>query len=96
MEGGQKVGIREAKIQLSRLIRLVRKGGEIILTDRGRPVARIVPFARKDLPLSERIESLEERGFLGPHCRDLRAFSPLPIDSEVAQKLLHEDRSSGS
>ncbi len=29
------VGIRDAKIHLSRLIRMVRKGSEIMLADRG-------------------------------------------------------------
>ncbi len=36
-------GIREARQRLSTLIDEVRKGREILLTDRGRAVARIVP-----------------------------------------------------
>jgi prevent-host-death family protein len=39
-------GIREARQQLSALLEEVRKGREVVLTDRGRPVARIVPPLR--------------------------------------------------
>jgi prevent-host-death family protein len=37
------VGIRELREHLSRFIDEVRDGRELIVTDRGRPVARIVP-----------------------------------------------------
>ena len=36
-------GIREARQNISELIEAVRKGREILITDRGRPVARLVP-----------------------------------------------------
>jgi len=36
-------GIREARQNLSLLLDEVRKGREVLITDRGRPVARIVP-----------------------------------------------------
>lgn len=36
-------GIREARLNLSGLLEDVRKGREVIITDRGRPVARLVP-----------------------------------------------------
>lgn len=39
----RKAGIREARQDLSALIEDVRKGREIVITDRGRPVARLVP-----------------------------------------------------
>jgi prevent-host-death family protein len=37
-----RVGIHEAKTHLSRLLRDVEKGGEVILERGGRPIARIV------------------------------------------------------
>lgn len=37
-------GIREARQQLTRLLRQVAKGHEIVITDRGRPVARLAPL----------------------------------------------------
>ncbi len=36
-------GIREARQNLSVLLDEVRKGREVVITDRGRPVARLVP-----------------------------------------------------
>jgi prevent-host-death family protein len=36
-------GIREARLNLSALIAEVRKGHEVTITDRGKPVARLVP-----------------------------------------------------
>ncbi len=36
-------GIREARQNLSLLLEEVRKGREVLITDRGRPVARLVP-----------------------------------------------------
>ena len=46
-------GIRQARQQLSAILDEVRKGREVVLTDRGRPVARIVPPLRDSArPLS--------------------------------------------
>lgn len=39
----RKAGIREARQDLTSLLEDVRKGREVLLTDRGRPVARLVP-----------------------------------------------------
>ncbi len=36
-------GVREARQHLSALMEEVRRGHEIVITDRGRPVARLVP-----------------------------------------------------
>ncbi|HKY16083.1 MAG TPA: type II toxin-antitoxin system prevent-host-death family antitoxin [Microthrixaceae bacterium] len=38
-------GVRELKARLSEFLGKVSEGEEVIVTDRGRPVARIVPFA---------------------------------------------------
>ena len=39
----KKAGIREVRQNLSALIEDVKKGREVVITDRGRPVARLVP-----------------------------------------------------
>jgi prevent-host-death family protein len=39
----KRAGVGEARQHLSALIDEVRKGHEVIITDRGRPVARLVP-----------------------------------------------------
>jgi prevent-host-death family protein len=43
MEAMQKAGIREARQRISELIEIVRKGREVLITDRGKPVARLTP-----------------------------------------------------
>jgi prevent-host-death family protein len=39
----KEAGIREARQNLTALIEEVRKGHEVTITDRGKPVARLVP-----------------------------------------------------
>lgn len=41
------VGIRELRDGLSRHLAAVREGGEITVTDHGKPIARIVPIGRE-------------------------------------------------
>ena len=42
------VGAFEAKTKLSELLDLVERGGEVTITRRGEPVARLVPISRND------------------------------------------------
>lgn len=49
-----KVKIAELKNQLSAHLRRVEKGAQIIVTDRDRPIARIVPFEAKTQPITIR------------------------------------------
>jgi prevent-host-death family protein len=44
------VGVFEAKTRLSELIERAERGEEIVITRRGRPVARIAPLGRKPEP----------------------------------------------
>lgn len=38
------VGVRDAKTQLSRLLARVEAGEDVVITRRGMPVARLVPY----------------------------------------------------
>ena len=40
------VNVHEAKTHLSRLLERVEQGGEVVIARAGRPIARLVPFAR--------------------------------------------------
>lgn len=90
-------GIREAKINLSRILKMIRNGGEVILTDRGRPVGKIVPIQAESVPLTDRIRKLEEMGMIEPDVRRSAARSPfpIPVPDDVAQAFLREDRGNG-
>lgn len=66
-EAASRVGIRELKGHASALIRRVAAGETITVTDRGRPVARIVPLRGDEAWWDEMIEE----GRLVPATRDL-------------------------
>jgi prevent-host-death family protein len=40
-------GVREARQNLTDLLEDVKKGREVVITDRGRPVARLAPVERR-------------------------------------------------
>jgi prevent-host-death family protein len=88
------VGVREAKISLSKLLKMVKNGNEVILTDRGRPVGKIVPLEEESLPLEVRIKRLEEQGVLGTGVEKMQGEipPPIPLQNGIAQQLLQEDR----
>ncbi len=50
----KRVKIAELKDQLSRHLREVEHGGEIEVTDRDRPIARIVPVGENGEPITAR------------------------------------------
>ena len=74
------IGIRAAKAKLGELVRDIRAGRDWLITDRGRPVARLVPVTLGDLSLTERLRQLEVARLLEP-ARTGRRF-PEPIALE--------------
>lgn len=88
------VGIRDAKVHLSKLLKMVKQGAEITLTDRNRPVGKIVPIQSDMLSLADRIQRLEDRGAIGEGGSGTGQPlpPPIPISGGIAQKLLAEDR----
>jgi prevent-host-death family protein len=89
-----RIGIRETKVNLSKLLKSVQKGREIIITDRGKPVGKIVPMPVDSLPLAERVHELERQGWIEPRKKKpmKKLLIPIPIPDELAQKFLREDR----
>ena len=59
--GGVEAGIRELRNRLSFYVRAVRAGGEVTVTDHGKPVARLVPLAG-----GRRLERLIAEGLVTP------------------------------
>jgi len=60
--------IYNAKTHLSEIIRLVRQDKSVVITDRGRDVARVVPV-EKAAGLEGRIKELERSGALSAETR---------------------------
>jgi len=68
------IGIRELRQRASECLRLVRRGEIIQVTDRGRPVATLMPIRRKSV-----LERLEATGRLTEEEGDLLALGqPVP------------------
>jgi len=86
------VGIREAKINLSRILRRVRHGAEVVITDRGKPVGRIVPVRVSAVDLDALVSDLEARGVIAEKRDGNQVRPPLPLQGGIAQKLLQEER----
>jgi prevent-host-death family protein len=85
----KKATITEAKNQLSALIDQVRHGETIVITDRGRPVARIVSVVTgADDDPDGRLARLERRGGLR------RAVAP-PPKAVIRRRLPRSKRPSG-
>ncbi len=72
----KQVNIHQAKTHLSRLIERVRAGEEVVIAKGGEPVARLVPFPRRQ---PRRLGTLKGRIWVAP---DFNA--PLPQDVVAA------------
>jgi len=55
--------ISKLKAKLSEHLAMVKRGEEVVVTERGKPVARIVPMGPESLP-DERLRNLVARGVL--------------------------------
>ncbi len=85
-------GIGEAKAHFSQLVRDVARGHEWVITERGRPVARLVSITREREPLNGRLLRLEKAGVIEP-AGEVRALPPpLRLEAGLAQRFLDEDR----
>ena len=88
------VSISELKANLSRYVREVRRGGEVRILDRGKPVARLVAtVAEEDQAARERLIS---QGVIRPGKGNAAAIldkPPLALPVSISEALL-EDRNS--
>jgi prevent-host-death family protein len=94
----KKAAVSELKAHLSEYLNQVKAGGEILITDRGKPVARLVPIARSKTD-KEALIQMEKQGLIrlgsGKLPKDFWAM-PRPEDPEgLALKALLEEREAG-
>jgi prevent-host-death family protein len=91
----QTVSVSELKAHLSRYLREVRRGGEVQVLDRGRPVARLTGLAATDETIGDAYrERLLRAGVLRPGTGDASSVLDqppleLPVDLGAA---LADDR----
>ena len=58
-----KLGLRQANQQFSKAIKAVRAGKEVVLTERGRPIAVIKPLRDEDSPAAA-LQAMADEGLL--------------------------------
>jgi len=59
----RKASVSELKASASEYLMMVKAGEEVLLTDRGRPIAKIIPLRRSDIAVDSRMNQLELAGF---------------------------------
>lgn len=79
----KRVGIRELRADLSRIVRQVEHGQAVEVTDRGRPVARLVPAGPFGGSLTELV--------LAGAVRPARARGPLPAPLDLPSLMSGEE-----
>jgi prevent-host-death family protein len=80
--------ISEAKNHLSELLARVKQGETVLILDRDKPVARIVPIEATDRTDDERLADLERRGIIRRAAKPPRKTLPPPIDWPEGDSLL--------
>ena len=87
-----KVGVRELRNNLSRYLDRVHAGDEVIVTDHGREIARVVPIANDERQPSA-LDRLVAEGLVA---RPIKARRPLPSRgisaTEAVSPLVSEQR----
>jgi prevent-host-death family protein len=89
------VGLREANQRFSTIIKAVRGGEEVLLTERGKPLARLVPVRSAAEPEAA-VRRLEAAGFLkaASSQRPMPAWAPRPLRGTSMTQTLREERES--
>lgn len=87
------IGLREANQKFSRLMKTVRNGREVLLTERGRPLAVLRPI-RSSNKTKAAIQRLEAAGFLRPASKrvGLPAWKPRPVRERRRSKTIRQAR----
>jgi len=89
------VGSRELKNRLGRYLGLVGKGETIVVTDRGKPVARLSPPEQKGVKtysLDDLLRRLEAEGHLRRGTRPFKRFKPIRVKGKPISQIILEDR----
>jgi len=85
-----RVGLRDVNQDFSAAARAIRSGEEVLILDRGRPFALMIPLREDDA-----VERMERSGFL-TSAREYgasRPARPVAVPEGTASRLLAEERS---
>ena len=87
------MGLREANQNFSKAIKAVKAGQEVVLTERGKPIATIKPL--KMMQSGDAVvQRLEAAGLLRPAQKTspVPAWSPRPLKGGPLSRTLREER----
>jgi len=91
--------VSELKALLSKYLSQVKAGEEVVITDRGKPIAKIIPIARADAEIPTHLLTLERAGLARIGKSSLpKGFwaMPRPKDKKgLALQTLLKDREEG-
>jgi prevent-host-death family protein len=90
-----RMGLREANQQFSKAIKAVKQGKEVILTERGKPIAVIKPLEPKE-DQEAMIRRLEAEGILRPAAKrgpmPTPSWKPIRIKGKPMSQTISEER----
>lgn len=89
------VGVKELKNRLTQYLRRTKQGEEVIVTERGHPIALIQPIksAEKAVSLEAKLARLAAQGVLSlPSRRPLRQVRLVKVSGKPISKIIVEDR----
>jgi len=86
-----KAEIRELKAQLSAYLRQVKAGGTVIITERGKPIGRIVPIAQST---EAQLTALSQVGLIAWSGEKLSPLAPV-VQTKGDRIAQLDDKSSG-
>jgi prevent-host-death family protein len=88
-----KLGLREANQHFSKAIKAVRAGKEVVLTERGQPIAVIKPIKDEREP-DAALKRMADEGLITLPTRKgpLPRFEPIPISGRPLSQTIINDR----
>jgi prevent-host-death family protein len=93
-----RVGLREANQNSWRVISAVSGGTEVVLTDRGRPIAKLTPINARSATHKESVEEtlrrLEAAGLVrrATNSGPMPRFEPIKISGASLSKTIQDER----
>jgi len=89
------VDLRELETRLARCIRQIKQGEEIVVTERGRPIALLMPIelVKRASSLGMRLGNLAAQGRVTlPTRKPLKRLRPVKIAGPPISRTIIEDR----
>jgi prevent-host-death family protein len=90
-----RLGLREANQRFSKAIKAVRAGKEVVLTERGQPIAVIKPIKTNDAR-EVAIQAMVDEGFLKPASRKgstpTPRWRPVKVKGKALSQTVVDDR----